>query len=139
MYYKGLVDIAFNEAVTNHKHAPVELKQALRNSETVKQALSKLARDFELVAAKRASQGKPNIAHTHIKDVVTAAVDTYVGAIKTMADRRLESELARIARESKERDAKDLDQSASGTLTGDYADLAKEAGITMTDERDMGI
>jgi hypothetical protein len=55
--------------------------------------------------------------------------------VEEVARKRYESEARKYLEQRQAQERADLESSASGKLQGEYVDLVKEGGITLTDER----
>lgn len=137
MPYRGLVNRAYLEAVNSMSDIDADLKRALRAHERVPDFITRLAFEFEKIAALRLRSGKPLPADKHLKAVVKDFAEVFVKGIQEDAKRRHESQVQKTIREAIRSDAEALDKTASGIPTGDYADLIEEAGITSIDSRDV--
>ena len=132
-----MVRQSYDEAIKLHPTAPSDLKIALRSHERIPLFVDNLARQFTLIAEQRTKKAQPLPSMKHLKEIVCDMVDVFIAGVKDEALKRQESDMKKMIRETEARNAKDLDASASGELTGDYADLATEAGLIIDESRSV--
>lgn len=135
MHYKKLVIESYQEAVRLHPTANSELKAALKAHERVPLFVENMCKELDKVQAKAiAKRGRP-YNEKHIKELVYDMTNLFINGVEEVARKRYESEAKKYLEQKQAQERADLEASASGKLQGEYVDLVKEGGITMTDER----
>lgn len=135
MLYRDLVLKSYQEAVQLHPTANSDLKRALKSHERVPLFINNLCKEIEKAQEYRLRTKKKKYLESTIKSLVYDMTNVFISGIEMEAKQRYESDMQKMIREQEARAKQDLESSASGKLTGEYADLANEAGLTMTDER----
>lgn len=135
MHYKTLVLKSYEEAVQLHPTASSDLKRALRAHERVPSFITNLCTEIEKVQDHTMRTKQKKFSDKLIKELVYDMTNIFITGIESEAKTRFESQAAKVLRESEAQSKKDLDQSATGKLTGEYKELADEAGMIMIDER----
>jgi hypothetical protein len=128
----------FIEAVNAHPKASSDLKQALnralkRKNQRLETFIDNLGREITIAKAAQLKSGKPQFSPQEIKWVVKEMTDLFVLGIEGEANRRIESDLARLAREQAAQNKAELDATLEGNPQGAFAEM----GI-ITDEKTLG-
>jgi hypothetical protein len=135
MHYKKLVLDSYQEAVRLHPTANSELKASLKAHERVPQFIDNMCKELDKVQTMAiAKRGKP-YSEKHIKEIVYDMTNVFIMGVEEVARKRYESEARKYLEQRQAQERADLESSASGKLQGEYVDLVKEGGITLTDER----
>lgn len=135
MHYKNLVLKSYEEAVQLHPTAPSDLKRALKAHERVPSFITNLCVEIERVQDLTMRTKQKKFSDKLIKELVYDMTNMFIAGVESEAKARYESDVAKTLRESQAQSKKDLESSATGKLSGEYKDLADEAGMIMTDER----
>ena len=125
---------SFKEAVRLHPTCNSELKKVLLKepkNNFVTQYLEKLTIEFQLVNDLRLKQGKGLATSKHVKELVYDMTNYFIYSMDLHAERRAESDLARMARQESLDKFKDMDSTADGKPLGEFA----EAGVFLDETR----
>ncbi len=127
MDLKGVILKTFNDTI-RMAEINSELKASLREHPKTVQLLNNLHRELLAVDALRRSQGKKAISAQTIQDTVKDFTHNFITGVDIAAQRRVESDLKRIARETEEQKKKDLELASDGKFQGEYEEL-KDSGL----------
>lgn len=136
-FYRTLVRTTYDEAVKLHATAPSDLKVALKSHERVPQFIDNLAMEFTKVADLRSKKAQALPAVKHLKEIVYDMTDVFISGLIQENERMRESEIKKAQRLIEKQNKENLDAASTGNFKGDYADIAKEAGLTTDDSRDV--
>ena len=137
MYYRRLVEETYKEAIALNNKIPSDLRSALKSHNKIPLFLHNLALELDKLQALKQKQGKEPIAETKLKQIVYDFTDLFIVGVKAKAEADYQSDIQKQMLAAKAQAEKDLDATASGKVTGEYADIFKEGGINMTDERSV--
>lgn len=126
MYYKKFVRETYDEAIRLHPTINSELKIALKSNERVPAFIDYLADEIEIAQDAMIAKGAEKIKDETLKGLVYDLTNLFIQGLEKRANERMESDAMRLLRKAKEDYKKDLDESATGNLTGDFAELAKD-------------
>lgn len=137
MYYRKLVEETYKEAIALNNKIPSDLRSALKSHNKIPLFLHNLALELDKLQALKQKQGKEPMAETKLKQIVYDFTDLFIVGVKAKAEADYQSDIQKQMLAAKAQAEKDLDATASGKVTGEYADIFKEGGINMTDERSV--
>lgn len=137
MYYRRLVEETYKEAIALNNKIPSDLRSALKSHNKIPLFLHNLALELDKLQALKQKQGKEPMAETKLKQIVYDFTDLFIVGVKAKAEADYQSDIQKQMLAAKAQAEKDLDATASGKVTGEYADIFKEGGINMTDERSV--
>lgn len=102
-----------------------ELKRSMRQHTTVNRFVDNVAKELDVAMKLVAQRRGRQLNYLTVKNMVEDFARVLLTQIKTICDRRSESDLARIARERELQNQKDLEATVSGTPSGEYAENIK--------------
>lgn len=136
MQYFDLVKKTYQEAIAL-KQIPSDLRIALKFHERMPLMFKNLALELDKLQTGRILKKKKPFTEKIIKDVIYDMVDIFISGVELEAKSRYESDLAKAAAAAEAQKAKDIDATASGTVSGEYQEIFKEGGVTATDDRSV--
>lgn len=137
MYYRRLVEETYKEAIALNNKIPSDLKAALKSHQKIPLFLHNLALELDKLQMLKQKQGQQPIAETKLKQIVYDFTDLFITGVKAKAEADYQSDIQKQMLAAKAQAEKDIDATASGKVSGDYADIFKEGGVHMTDERSV--
>lgn len=137
MYYRRLVEETYKEAIALNNKIPSDLRSALKSHNKIPLFLHNLALELDKLQTLKQKQGKEPIAETKLKQIVYDFTDLFITGVKAKAEADYQSDIQKQMLAAKAQAEKDIDATASGKVSGDYADIFKEGGVHMTDERSV--
>lgn len=137
MYYRRLVEETYRESIALNNKIPDDLRSALKAHERIPLFLNNLALELDKLQIHRQKKGQETFTDAKIKSIVYDFTDVFITGIKAEAEAKYQSDIQKQLMQKQIADAKDLDATASGKVSGEFADIFKEGGITMTDERSV--
>lgn len=135
MYYRKLVEQAYQEAIALNKNIPADLRDSLRRHNRMPLFLSNLALELEKAQTSTLARGRSKIADNRLKEIVYDFTEVFIQGIKAEADRRYQSDIQKKLIEAEATRRADLEKTASGNVSGEYQELFEQGGISVTDER----
>lgn len=118
-----------------HPTANSELKRALKAHERIPTFIENMCKEIDKVQTLAIKRRKKKYDDHTIKSLVYDMTNIFISGIEQEARKRYESDAQKFLNQQKEQEQKDLDASATGKLSGEYKEIADEAGLIMTDER----
>lgn len=137
MYYLELVKKTYQEAIALNPNINSGLKTALKSQERMPLFLKNLAIELEKVQENRNRKGKVHYSEKAIKDAIYDMVDVFIMGVEMENKARMESQLQKRLAEQEAQKKKDLEDTASGKVSGEYEELFDEGGITTDDDRSV--
>lgn len=137
MLYFEFVKKTYQEAVALNSRIPLDLKTALKSHEKIPLFFKNIAEELEKAQAERTAKGQKPFSEKTIKDFIYDVTEMFIMGIKAEADARAQSEIDRLAKQAEADRKKDLESTIAGKPAGDYADVLKEGGVTVTDDRSV--
>lgn len=137
MYYLELVKKTYQEAIALNPNINSGLKTALKSQERMPLFLKNLAIELEKVQENRNRKGKLHYSEKAIKDTIYDMVDVFIMGVEMENKARMESQLQKRLAEQEAQKKKDLEDTASGKVSGEYEELFDEGGITTDDDRSV--
>lgn len=137
MYYKKLVEQAYQEALALNKNVNAELRAALRSHERMPLFLSNLAKNLEDLQASRRGLNRYIYPENQLRQIVYDFTEVFISGVVAEAESRYRSEVQKQMLAQQEQAKKDLEATASGNVSGDFKDIFKEGGISAIDERSV--
>lgn len=137
MYYRRLVEDAYNEAIALMPDIPLDLRAALKKHNKMPLMLHNLAIELDKVQASRQNAGKQTYAVKQLKDIVYDFTKLFIEGVKMEAESRHQSDVKKQLALAEAQKAKDMDDTALGKVSGEFADIFKEGGVIATDERSV--
>lgn len=137
MYYLELVKKTYQEAIALNPKINSGLKTALKSQERMPLFLKNLAIELEKVQENRNRKGKLHYSEKAIKDTIYDMVDVFIMGVEMENKARMESQLQKRLAEQEAQKKKDLEDTASGKVSGEYEELFDEGGITTDDDRSV--
>lgn len=125
MDLRGVITKTFNDTI---KRVDInsELKASLKEHPKTKQLLDNLHMELLKVDVLRRSQGKKSLKEQTIADTVRDFTYKFITGVEGEANKRIESDLKRLAREAELQKQKDLEATANGNVSGEYKELEEE-------------
>ncbi len=99
--------------------------------------LHNLAIELDKVQASRQNAGKQTYAVKQLKDIVYDFTKLFIEGVKMEAESRHQSDVKKQLALSEAQKAKNMDDTALGKVSGEFADIFKEGGVIATDERSV--
>lgn len=137
MYYKKLVEQAYQEALALNKNVNAELRAALRSHERMPLFLSNLAKNLEDLQASRRGLNRYIYPENQLRQIVYDFTEVFISGVVAEAESRYRSEVQKQMLAQQAQANKDLEATASGKVSGDFEEIFKEGGISVTDERSV--
>lgn len=135
MDYHKKVRRWYREAVRLNRGADPALRDTLLNSLSppprVETLLTNLENQIKTIQAVRLSKGRKPVAQHVVKDMVFDFVNVFMANMETEAKLRYESDNARILREEKAQELKDME----ATLAGKPSGIFEEGGVLIDESR----
>jgi hypothetical protein len=135
MFYFELIKKTYHEAVLLNSKIPGDLKTALKSHEKIPLFFKSIAQELEKAQNDRLAKNQKPFSEKTIKDFIYDVTEIFIIGIKAEADARAQSEIDRLAAKAETDRKKDLEATIGGKAQGDYADVLKEGGVIMTDDR----
>ena len=117
-----------------HKTANSELQHALKSHERIPAYMNNITNEIKKTQDILNRRGK-KLDDLKLKQMVYMFTDFFIAGIEQIAKERYESELQRIVRQQDIAYKDALNKSASGNLTGDFKEMAKDAGLQIVEDR----
>lgn len=137
MLYFELIKKTYQEAVALNSKIPLDLRTALKSHEKIPLFFKNIAEELEKAQAERLKKNqKPFSEHT-IKSFIYDVTDIFVMGVKAEADARAQSEIDRLAAKAEADKKADLESTIKGEAKGDYAEVIKEGGVIMPEDRSI--
>jgi hypothetical protein len=137
MFYFELIKKTYHEAVSLNTKIPLDLKTALKSHERIPQFFKTIAEELEKAQNDRIKKNQKPFKEKTIKDFIYDVTEMFIIGVKAEADARAQSEIQRLAAKAEADRKKDLEATVSGKAQGDYADVLKEGGVKIIDDRSI--
>jgi hypothetical protein len=137
MLYFELVKKTYHEAVMLNQKIPSDLKTALKSHEKIPLFFKSISQELEKAQNERLAKNQKPFHEKTIKDFIYDVTEIFIVGIKAEADARAQSEIERLASKAEADRKKDLEATISGKAQGDYADVLKEGGVIMPEDRSI--
>jgi len=135
MLYFELVKKTYQEAVALNPRIPLDLKTALKSHEKIPLFFKNIAQELEKAQDDRLKKNQKPFSEKTIKEFIYDVTEIFVLGVKAEADARAQSEIERLARKAEADKKADLESTIKGEAKGDYAEVLKEGGIIMPEDR----
>jgi hypothetical protein len=137
MFYFELIKKTYHEAVSLNTKIPLDLKTALKSHERIPQFFKTIAEELEKAQNDRIKKNQKPFKEKTIKDFIYDVTEIFIIGVKAEADTRAQSEIQRLAAKAEADRKKDLEATVSGKAQGDYAEVLKEGGVKIIDDRSI--
>lgn len=128
MYYQKLIESTYFEAISLNQKIPMDLKIALKNHNRMPMFLKNLSDQITKAQDLSMSKNK-KIPDIKIKEIVYSFTDMFVEMVQKEAAHRHQSDIQKKFLETEAQKKQDLENTASGIISGEYVDLFLEGGI----------
>lgn len=125
MNVRPIVAKVFEDTI-NETPMNSELKRAIRNHPKIKGVIQNVANQILTADAHRRSKGKKAFKQATIEGSARDFAQMFIKGIAEEIRKREQSDIERIAEETKLQKAKDLDATINGKPSGDYVDMVKD-------------
>lgn len=137
MLYFELVKKTYQEAVALNPRIPLDLRTALKSHEKIPAFFKSIAEELEKAQDDRIKKNQKPFSEKIIKDFIYDVTEIFIAGIKAEADARAQSEIERLARKAEADKKADLEATVAGKAQGDYAEVLKEGGVIMPEDRSI--
>lgn len=135
MLYFELIKKTYQEAVALNSKIPLDLRTALKSHEKIPLFFKNIAEQLEKAQDDRIKKGQKPFQESTVKSFIYDVTEMFILGVKAEADARAQSEIDRLAAKAEADRKKDLESTVAGKAQGDYADLIKEGGVKIVNER----
>jgi hypothetical protein len=132
--YRPLVQRTYASKIASMLEIPSELRRALKAHERLPTFMERVALELAQVQDLRVTKGKAPVSEATIVATICDMTEVFISSVLMEANRKRETDLARVAREAELQYQRELEQTASGTPTGEFA----EAGVSIVEQRGGG-
>lgn len=137
MLYLELVRKTYQEAIALNRNINSDLRSALRSHERMPLLFQNLALELEKVQALQLSKGKPPVTEKTMKSLIYDVTDMFISGVEAEAKARYESDAQRVLKAKQEQAQNDIENTASGNVSGEFQSIFEEGGVISTQERDI--
>lgn len=137
MLYLELVRKTYQEAIALNRNISSDLRIALKSHERMPLLFQNLATELEKVQALQLSKGKPPVSEKTMKSLIYDVTDMFISGVEAEAKSRYESDAQKMLKAQALQAQKDIENTASGNVSGDFEEIFEEGGVISTDERSV--
>lgn len=137
MLYLELVRKTYQEAIALNRNINSDLRAALKSHERMPLLFQNLALELEKVQALQLSKGKPPVTEKTMKSLIYDVTDMFISGVEAEAKARYESDAQRVLKAKQEQAQNDIENTASGNVSGEFQSIFEEGGVISTQERDI--
>lgn len=137
MLYFELIKKTYQEAVALNSRIPLDLKVALKSHEKIPLFFKSIAQELEKAQDDRLKKNQKPFSEKVVKDFIIDVTEIFIAGIKAEADARAKSEIERLAAKAQADKKADLESTVAGKAKGDYAEVLKEGGVIMPEDRSI--
>jgi len=137
MLYFELIKKTYQEAIALNPKIPLDLKTALKSHEKIPLFFKNIAEQLEKTQADRLAKGHKPFREDTIKSFIYDVTEIFILGVKAEADARAQSEIERLAAKAEADKKADLESTLAGKAKGDYAEVLKEGGVKIIEERSI--
>jgi hypothetical protein len=137
MLYLEFVRKTYQEAIALNSKIPSDLKIALKSHERMPLLFQNLAIELQKVQDLYRARGKPPVSEKTMKSLVYDVTDMFISGVESEAKSRYESDAQKALKELEAQKLKDIQETASGNVSGEYQEIFDEGGVIATSERDV--
>ena len=137
MLYFELIKKTYQEAIALNQRIPLDLKVALKSHEKIPLFFKSIAAELEKAQDDRLKKNQKPFSEKVVKDFIIDVTEIFIAGIKAEADARAQSEIERLAAKAEADKKADLESTVAGKAKGDYAEVLKEGGVIMPEDRSI--